>query len=138
MVAVVVILQIIMGLLQGPAIHFSHPFQFRLEVLPDLFFSNTADGSIFWKETDIGQVVENREKRDLCKLGNARDEDETLVGIISLQNGKNASIYVCATLMLGSFPGVLERRVVLIDENGNLEPCLLIGGLDDEVEAVSQ
>jgi hypothetical protein len=39
--------------------------------------------------------------------------------------------------MLGSFPRVLERRVVLIDKNGNLEPCLLIGGFNDEVEAVS-
>ena len=138
MVTVVVILQIIVGLLQGPAIHFSHSFQFRLEVLSDFFFCDTADGSIFWKETDIGQVVENREKRDLRKLGNARDEDETLVRIISFQNGKNASIYFCATLMLGSFPGVLERRIVFVNENGNLEPCLLIGGFDDEVEAVYQ
>ena len=138
MVAVVVILQIIMGLLQSPAVHFCHSFQFRLEVLSDFFFCDTADGCIFWKETDIGQVVENREERNLRKLGNARDEDETLVGIISLQNGKNASIYVCATLMLGSFPGVLERRVVFIDENGDFESCLLIGGFDDEIEAVSQ
>lgn len=88
MVAVVVILQIIMGLLQSPAVHFCHSFQFRLEVLSDFFFCDAADGSIFWKETDIGQVVENREERNLRKLGNARDEDETLVGIVSLQNGK--------------------------------------------------
>ena len=109
MAAFVVILQIIVGLLQGPAVHFSHSFQFRLEVLPDFFFCDTANGSIFRQETDIGQVVEYREKRNLSKLGNARDEDKTLVRIISLQNGKNASIYFCATLMLGSFPGVLER-----------------------------
>ena len=126
-----------MSLLQGPLVHFSHSFQFRLEVLPDFFFCNTADSCIFRKETDIGQVVENREKRNLRKLGDARNEDETLVRIISFQDGKHASIYFCATLMLGSFPRVLERRVVLIDKNGNLEPCLLIGGFNDEVEAVS-
>ena len=83
---------------------------------------------MFWKETDIGQVVEYREKRNLRKLGNTRNEDETLIRIIGFQNGKDASIYFCTTLRLGSFPRVLERRVVLIDKNGNLELCLLIGG----------
>ena len=101
MVAVVVILQVIMGLLQSPAVHFCHSFQFRLEVLSDFFFCDAADGSIFWKKTDIGQVVEYREKRNLRKLGNTRNEDETLVCIIGFQNGKNASIYFCTTLMLG-------------------------------------
>ena len=128
MVAIVVILQVVVSLLQGPTVHFCHSFQFWLEVLSDFFFCNTANCSMFWKETDIGQVVEYREKRNLRKLGNTRNEDETLIRIIGFQNGKNASIYFCTTLMLGSFPRVLERRVVLIDKNGNLELCLLIGG----------
>ena len=83
---------------------------------------------MFWKETDIGQVVEYREKRNLRKLGNTRNEDETLIRIIGYQKGKNASIYFCTTLMLGIFPRMLESRVVLIDKNCNLELCLLIGG----------
>ena len=38
--------------------------------------------------------------------------------------------------MVGSFGGVVERRVVVMDKNGKVEGCLVIGGFNDEVEGV--
>ena len=127
-----------MSLLQGPTIHFSHSFQFRLEVLPDFFFSNAANGSIFRKETDIGQVVEYREKRNLRKLGDARNKDEPLVRIISFQNGENFTVYLRAVFVMRCLPGVLERRIVFIDENDNFITGLFACFRDDGIESVSE
>ena len=127
-----------MSLLQGPLVHFGHSFQFWLEVLPDFFFCNTANGSIFWKETDIGQVVEYREKRNLRKLGDARNEDETLVRIICFQDGKNLTIYLGAVFVMRCLPRVLERRIVFIDENGNFLTGLFVCFRDNCIKSVCE
>ncbi len=43
-------------------------------------------------KTDVAQIVEHREERNLRKLGDARDEDKLLVFVISFENGKHLSI----------------------------------------------
>ena len=138
MVAIVVILQVVVSLLQGPVVHFSHSFQLRLEVLPNFFFCNTANGSIFRQKTDIGQVVEYREKGNLSKLGDARNKNETLIRIIGFQNGKNFTVYLCASLVIGCLPGVLERRIVFIDKNGDFCTCLFVCLRDNGIESVGK
>ena len=73
-----------MSLLQGPTIHFRHFFQLRHEVLADFLFRDATKRSILWQETDVSKVVECREQGNLRKFGDAGDEDEALVLIISL------------------------------------------------------
>ncbi len=75
---------------------------------------------IFRLKADVAQIVEHREERDLRKLGDAGDEDKLLVFVICLENGKNLSIDSGTCFVLRSLPGMLQWRVVFIDENGNL------------------
>ncbi len=84
------------------------------------FLRNTADGCIFRLKADVAQIVEHREERNLRKLGDAGDEDKLLVFIICLENGKHLSINSGTCFVLRSLPGMLQWRVVFIDENGNL------------------
>ena len=138
MVAVVIFLQSVVGFLCRPFVARRHLFQLRLEVLPDLFLRNAAEGSVFGLETDVGQVVECGEQGDLRKLGDARDEDKLLVLVVSLQDGEHLPVHCRASLVLGSFPGMLQGGVVLVDEDDDLLSRLPVGGDDDGVEAVGE
>lgn len=109
-----------MRFLYSPLVANAHLFQLRLEVLLYFFLCNTTDGCVFWKEADVGEIVLYGEEGDLRKLGDTRDEYDSFVLVISFQNGKYLAIYFRAFLMLRSFPRVLERRVVFVNEDGNL------------------
>ena len=127
-----------MSLLQSPTIHFRHFLQLWHEILADFLFRDTAKRGILWQETDIGQIVECREQGNLRKLGDAGDKDEALVLIVSLQNGEHVSIHIGTFFMLRSFPGMLQRRVVFIDEYDNLHARLPISCGNDGIKAIGK
>ena len=86
-------------------------------------------------QTDVAQVVEYGEEGDLCELGDARDEDETLVFVFFFQDGKHGLVDGCAGIMLRSLPGVLQWRIILIDEDNRLFSGILKHRFDDVLEA---
>ena len=72
------------------------------------------------------------------KLGDAGDEDKLFVFIICLENGKNLSIDSGTCFVIRSLPGMLQWRIVFIDEDGNLLSGLLIRPHDYCIKAVSK
>ena len=70
----------------------------------------------------------------MCELGDARDEDETLVFVFFFQNGKYGFIDGCAGIMLRSLPRMLQWRIILIDEDNCLFSGLLKHRFDDVLE----
>lgn len=68
MIFIIVILQVVMRLLQSPVVCLSHRLQLGLEILLYLVFRNTTDDGILWQETDVGEIVERREERELGEL----------------------------------------------------------------------
>ena len=97
----------IMGLLYGPSIQFPHARYLWLEVFCYLLFCNATDGSIFWLETDIGKIIQDREQGYLSEFGNTCNEDKLLILIVGLQNGKYFPINGGTSLMLHRLPGML-------------------------------
>ena len=74
MIAIIIFLQLVMGLLQSPTIYFRHFFQLRHEVLAYFLFRDAAKRGILWQETDVSKVIECREQGNLRKLGGASAE----------------------------------------------------------------
>lgn len=109
MIAIVIFLQIIVCLLEGPFVTLCQFFHFFLEVVADFLLCDATNGGVLGQEADVGQVVEGREQGDLCELGDACDEDEIFVFVISLENGEYLTIYFGACLMVGCLPRVLKR-----------------------------
>ena len=104
MIAVVVVFQILESLLHSPAVLIRHRPYLWHEVVVYLLLGDTAYCCILRHEADVGEIVEHGEQRDLRKLGDAREENETLVLHTRLQHGEHTSIYSCACLMLRSVP----------------------------------
>ncbi len=127
-----------MGLLHSPPVHFRHPLQLRFEVLTYLLLRDAADGGILGQETDIGKIVKHGEQGYLRELGDARDKHQPFVFIIGLQYGEHLTVHFRAAGVLGRMPRVLKRSVVFIYKNDDLQPCLLVGGLYNSVEAVGK
>lgn len=82
MISVVIDRELLLRLLWSPSVFFSHRLNLRHEVVGSFLFRDAADGGVGCIKTDVTQVVENREKRNLSELGDARDEDETLVLVL--------------------------------------------------------
>ena len=82
MIAIVICCQLCYGFIECPSFTYCQLVDFRLEITQHLFFGNAADGSIFRVETDVTQIIEHREERNLCKLGYACDEDKLLVFVV--------------------------------------------------------
>ena len=135
MIAVVIGRQLRHGFVVGVVLIRSQLVDFGFEIAEHFFLRNTADGSVFRFKTDVAQVVEYGEERDLRKLGDARDEDKPLVFVVRLQDGKDLSVDAGAGFVVRRLPGVLQRSVVLVDENGHLLPCLVVSTLDDILES---
>ena len=138
MIAVVICSQLCYCFIESPVFVFCQFVDFRLEITYHLFLRNTTDGCIFRLKADVAQVIEHREKRDLHELGDAGDEDKLLVFVISLENGKNLSVDSGTCFVLRSLPGMLQWRVVFVDEDGNLQTGLLIRPHDYCIEAVGK
>ena len=138
MIAVIICRQLCYSFIECPVFVFCQFVDFRLKIAQHLFFRNTTDGCIFRLKADVAQIVEYREERDLRKLGDAGDEDKLFVFVICLENGKNFPIDRGACFMLRSLPGMLQWRIVFINEDGNLQASLFVGGLDDSVKAVGK
>ena len=138
MITIIVGCQLCHSLVEVPIVLCSQLIDFRLEITQDFFLGNTANGGIFWLKTDVAQIVEYREERDLRKLGDTCDEDKLLVFVISLEDGKNTTINSCTCFMLRSFPGMLQGRVVFVDENRHLKPGFIVCSLNDSIKTVGK
>ena len=138
MIAIVIGRQLCHGFVVGAVLIRSQFVDFGFEIAEHFFLRNAADGSVFGLKTDVAQIVEYGEERDLRKLGDACDEDKLLVFVVRLQDGKDLSVDAGAGLVVRRLPGVLQRRIVLVDEDGHLLPCLPISRLDNGVEAVGK
>ena len=138
MIAVIICRQLRYSFIECPVFVFCQFIDFRLKIAQHLFFRNTTDGCIFRLKADIAQIIEYREERNLRKLGDAGDEDKLLVFIICLENGKNLSINRGTCFVVRSFPGMLQWRIVFVNENGNLLASLLIRTNDYCIEAVGK
>ena len=75
--------------------------------MQDFFLRDTTECCIFRLETNVAQIIEHREKRNLRKLGNACDKDKLFVFVISLENGKHLPIDRGARFVLRSLPRML-------------------------------
>ena len=138
MITIIICGQLGYSFIVGPVLIFCQFADFRFEITQHLFLRYATDGCILWLKTDVAQVVEYREERNLRKLGNAGDEDELLIFVVSFQYGKHLSIDAGTCFVLRCLPGMLQRRVVFIDKDGNLLPCLLICSHDYRIEAVGK
>ena len=138
MIAVVVGRQQRHGLVECAVLIFCQFVDFGLEIAKHFFLRDAADGRVFGLKTDVAQIVEHGEEGDLRKLGDARDEDKLLVFVVRLQDGEDLSVDAGAGLVVGRPPGVLQRRVVLVDEDGYLLARLPVCRLDNGVEAVGK
>ena len=138
MIAVVVGRQQRHGFVECAALIFCQFADFGLEIAKHFFLRDAADGRVFGLKTDVAQIVEHGEEGDLRKLGDARDKDKLLVFVVRLQDGEDLSVDAGAGLVVGRPPGVLQRRVVLVDEDGHLLPRLPMCRLDNGVEAVGK
>ena len=69
--------------IEGAALIFCQFVYLGSEIAQHLVLGNAAEGSIFWIKTDVAQIVEHREERDLSKLGDACDEDKLFVFVVS-------------------------------------------------------
>ena len=136
MVAVVKVFQPFQRLVRRPAVHLSHLLHLRHEIVHNLLLGYSANGGILRLETDVHQIVEHGEERNLRKLGYACDEDKALHLVICLQNGKHLAVEGCAGFVLRGMPRVLKRRVILVDKYGYLLAGLVVGLSNNTVEAV--
>lgn len=82
MISVVKRRELLQRLLWSPSVFFSHRLNLRHEVVGNFLFRNAADGGVRCIKTDVAQIIENREERNLSELGDARDKDETLVFVL--------------------------------------------------------
>ena len=134
MISVVIGRELLQRLLRSPSVFLSHRLNLRHEVVGYFLFRDTADGGVWCIKTDVAQIIENREERNLSELGDARDEDETLVFVLFFQDGKHGLVDGCAGIMLRSLPGMLQWRIILIEEDNRLFSCLLKHRFDDVLE----
>ena len=104
MIAIVICCQLCYGFIECPSFTYCQLVDFWLEITQHLFLGNAANGSIFRVETDVTQIIEHREERNLCKLGYACDEDKLLVFVVGFQYGKHLSIDAGACFVLRSLP----------------------------------
>ena len=104
MIAVVICFQSVVSLLYRPVVCFAHLSDLRHEVLFNLLFGDAADGCIFGREANVGQIVEDREEGDLGELGDASDENEMLVLVVRLKYGEHFTVNARAFLMFGCSP----------------------------------
>ena len=135
MIAVVVGRQQRHGLVECAVLIFCQFADFGLEIAEHFFLRDAADGRVFGLKTDVAQIIEYGEEGDLRKLGDARDEDKLLVFVVCLQDGEDLSVDAGAGLVVGRPPGVLQRRVVLVDEDGHLLARLVVSTLNDILES---
>lgn len=82
MISVVIGRELLQRLLRSPSVFFSHRFNLRHEVFGNFLLRNAADSGVGCIKTDVAQIVKYGEEGDLCELGDARDEDETLVFVL--------------------------------------------------------
>ncbi len=118
MITVIVSFQLRKRFLRCPAVCFTHRLYLWHEVIGDFLFCDTTNSGIRTIETDVTEIIENGEKRNLRELGDASNEDKLFILVISLQDGKDLPIDFCTPFMARSLPGVLQRRVVFIDKYG--------------------
>ena len=134
MISVVKRRELLQRLLRSPSVFFSHCLNLRYEVFGNFLFRNAADGGVGCIKTDVAQIIENREERNLSELSDARDEDEAFVLVLFFQDGKHGFIDGCAGFMLRSLPGMLQWRIILINEDNRLFSGLLKHRFDDVLE----
>ena len=104
MIAVVIGLQSSHRLFFCPSVRLAHCLHFGSEIVGYLLSGDTADGCKRLVETDVAEIVEDREEGYLRELRDAGDEDETLVFVVGFQYGKHLSIDAGACFVLRSLP----------------------------------
>ena len=138
MITVIVSCQLYYGFFKSPFFFSCQFTNFRLKITESFFFGNTAESCIFRIKADVTQVVEYREKRNLCKLSDTRNEDKLLVFVLCFQDGKHFSIDTCARLVLRSLPRMLQWRIVFIDKNCYLLACFITSSFYDVLKSYSK
>ena len=120
---------------ERPSVDFCHFFYFRRETLCQFIFCDTANRGVFWKKTDICQIIQYREERNLRKLCDACDKDKLLVVGSCFQYGKHILINSGAFCVSSAFLGMLKWCIVFVDENDYTMMGLLVSCLDDLTES---
>ena len=104
MIAVVIGLQSSHRLFLCPSVRLAHRLHFWTEIVGYLLSGDAADGCKRLVETDVAEIVEDREEGYLRELRDAGDEDETLVLVVGFQYGEHFAVNCCTRLMVGRFP----------------------------------
>ena len=68
------ILQLLQGVLQRPALFRSQLFHIRHQHCGEFLVGDTTQRSILIMERQIGEIIERREQTYLCKFGHSRDK----------------------------------------------------------------
>ena len=103
-IAVVIGLQSSHRLFFCPSVRLAHRLHFWTEIVGYLLSGDAADGCKRLVETDVAEIVEDREEGYLRELRDAGDEDETLVLVVGFQYGEHFAVDCCTRLMVGRFP----------------------------------
>ena len=104
MVTVVIVFQHVMRFLCRPVVRFAHLVEFWTEVFFYFLFRYATDRSVFRHETDIGEIVENGEQRNLGKFGDSCDEYESFIFITSLKHSEYVTVYIGAVFVFCRLP----------------------------------
>ena len=91
-----------------------------------------------WQHRDVAQVVERREDAQLAELGDARDEDELLVGIAHLDHLVEL-LHDASHLFqfLWLMKVIKDGSIVFVEDDYSFQTCLSMGVLDELLESGS-
>ena len=100
-----------------------------------LFSGDAAECRVLWHHGDIAEVVQGGEDAQLTELGDARDEDELLVGIAHLHHLVELLHDASHLLQLVWLVQVIQQgRVVFIEDDDGLQAGVFVQALHEFLE----
>ena len=104
-----------------------------------LFRGDAAECRVLWHHGDIAEVVQGGEDAQLAELGDARDEDELLVGIAHLHHLVELLQDAAHFLQLFRLVQVIQQgRIVFVQDDHGLQTDFFVQALDDFLEPCSR
>ena len=139
MVAIVFFLELCERLVYREAQTLGKRFHVGPQLREQLILAYATDSRVLVVHGDIEQVVELAEDAKLSELRDARYEDKLEVWVKRL-DGRIEVLHDAAQRgeVLVLVHHVEQRRVIFIDYEHHLLPCLFISGLDKMLEALVQ
>ena len=137
MVAVILLLQLVYRLFDGPFVGLGQSPDIILHLHQHFLFRDTADTRKLWIHGDIRKVVQFAEDAELGEFGDARKEDKLEIGIGVFQRRVEVAHHVAEYGQLGILVHYIEQwGIIFVDKNNHLLASLLMGTLNKTLKSL--